>query len=231
MDVFSEAVQSISGDSRRAQVYGPLLAGAWHYRSNVAVTGAEADEWVKQIDFTSDRDRLSDQENLFGMIMSHQIYYSLFGRPDRKSVETLILRAAVGNDDAHRTLRDIGILVHGWGKLDFISLEQKDEALRNKAQHKLETRIDNMWVRIADTHSGLESILKDTRYPKGWRKVLSRLPHAVPTTSNSAKAKFTGISARYVAFKLTNLYDIDLPMLRAEQDNLDKIEKENTKSS
>ena len=172
--VLAQAVAEHLGSQRIGDQFGTLLAGAASLQTADVLTLEEARLLVKDIDLTDaeEQEQASDEEGCMHAILQTRLRLESRNGIYTKSVAELIL-AAAGRQN--------------------IGQAEPFESADLLGQHGL--RVDGDSLLVANKHSELTRMLKETPWSAGHRRVLARIPGA---ESCPSPMKFAGVQSRCV---------------------------------
>ncbi|MCP4546650.1 MAG: hypothetical protein GY835_09325 [bacterium] len=175
--VFGEAAAEYLGDRRLGDLLGAMLAGSYLLHSINEIDLDTAREWVLQRDWTEQADVAaeSDEMMLLNTIMDCILRIEMSGGAQTRSIGELVSIVLTGFPQA--------------------SGERIDPETAHKHLKRIGVKIDEEIVFIANTHSGIKKILRESRWAKNWNRTLMRIDGAVATTSTMF---FSGSSHRAV---------------------------------
>lgn len=173
-ETFARAAAVILGSQRAGDQVGALLAGAYSLYSAAEISPTDAAAWVGQQDWgrTTDDDDGTDEARCLSAILEAVIRVDT----GRFCTEMAVGEAISGGRSASDS---------GPSRADI------DKAL-GRVGIKRET---DQCLTIANAHSGIAKILRDTPWAKNWRRILLRLPGAIKT----GPVRFAGTTCRGVS--------------------------------
>lgn len=184
--VFSAAVAAELGEQRAGDQLGALLAGAYSLVSDKAITYEEACIWVKQKDWSEERqnEQYKDEKRLLTLLM-----------------ETTVTLDAAGS----KWDRSIGELIE-------IAAEKKETTMQHpeliepyEAHERLKRfgiKVDGDWIYFSNTSDQIRQRLRETMWGKNHNKILQR----IKTAEHTDVIRFSpGIVTRAVRIKLSEV--------------------------
>jgi putative DNA primase/helicase len=176
--IFAAAGAAVIGSQRLGDQIGVLLAGAYALHSDGLIDMAAARAWVGEQDWSEQQtvQETSDELACLHRILEHTVRVATVKGPADRSVGELIEVAAekrvdhLTAADAHDHLLRLGIRVD-----------------RNGAHDR-----EDVFV-VAGTHTGIERILAETPWSRGWGRILRRVPGAAAT---EGAVRFAGVQSR-----------------------------------
>lgn len=178
---FARAVAEVLGSQRLGDQVGTLIAGACAYYRSDEISLDDARAWVEGMDFSDakESEQVSDEESCLQRILQSQVQFDSERGQLRRSLGELVA-AASGSD-----------VMHGVTKLD-----------ANDILTRYGLKLDGNYLTVANKHTELEKLLKDTPWGSGWRRIIGRIPYAHPSFD---VVRFAGTRSRAVRVPLSFL--------------------------
>ncbi|MDX9778254.1 MAG: hypothetical protein RBT43_05830, partial [bacterium] len=166
--IFAEAGAKLFKERRAGDQIGALLAGAYSLKSSKIVTPQFAEDWIDSQDwgFHTENKLESDQRRCINHLLEHAVLVEIDGRPRQRNISFIIktlrekYRHENMNEEEIKSLYDI--------QLSFREAEEITGVYGIKV-------IPGDLLLIANTHSQLAKIYKDTDWPVKWNDVMRRL--------------------------------------------------------
>ncbi len=176
--VFAESVSKIFGERRFGDQIGALLAGAYSLKSQDIITPESAEELIKSQnwDFQDDNKLETDQRRCINHLIEHIVMVDIDDRMRPKTLGALIKTVREKNNYTEH------------------QVSQKT-AVETLAMYGLKV-MDNDYLMIANSHSQLAKIYRDTDWPQKWNDVMRRFPFTIsynPKRYNGELSRGLGI--------------------------------------
>lgn len=180
--VLSRAVAELLGSQRLGDQTGTLLAGDYCLRHSDMLTIETAREWVSDMDFTEakEAESVSDEEKCLKAIVEQQIHFDTERGSIKRSIGELI-QIASGIEESH-------FMTH---------------SAANSILKRYGLLVDEGRLMVANNHSELEKLMKNTPWANGWRRVLCRIEGA---KASSQAVRYAGTRSRAICVPVSELF-------------------------
>jgi hypothetical protein len=183
LSVFRSAILERSGDDRRADLYGHLMAGYWTVCHDQPVSAGEATAAVEWLDAAQEDDQ--DERDCLNHLLGHMV------RPRNATMAELIqiageLGQALPSDDSHPSVGEA-------------------EAARTLEQHGV--KVQDGQLIIANRGPGIEAIYVNTPWRKGAHA--KRLKRLGGTNESNKTHKFHGVASKVTALPMSLVFPDD----------------------
>ena len=169
-ETFRRIIAEVSGSSRKGQQFGVIASGMWCMENSRTPSDAEARLFCQRQPWATlgaGTDDNSDQQQCLAHLLQHRTYWQ--------------------DDEGKR---------HDESVAGLIRLHRESDTERHAAQHALNLiglHLTPSGLHVANKHSGLSAVFRNTQFAERWKDYLKRIPGA-----EEMAIKVAGTKGRYV---------------------------------
>jgi len=185
--IFADAITVHLGQRRLGDQIGTLLAGAYSLNSDEAITPATAKQFVEQQEWSEIEEALNnrDEESCLRYLLQALITVetSDLRHVTRSIAELAMIAAGITRDTRidRAEIEDVNGRVTRETQTEVIAPESADLTLRRNGIRAEPGLADSHVITVANDHSALKRIFRDTPWADNWAPQLKRLPFAEPS--------------------------------------------------